>query len=417
MAKGRKPKPKADGDLAFFDRDVPPMSAAEAVAFINKRVNEGQAEKRKVIRLASEAANPFLLRRPTGLAGVDIECGGGFPAGGITQLDGPDGCGKDALAGQAVYTCQTIYGKDARVAWCCLEHPLDKEHLRIQGIVVPSSKLDIQFENELRNRRGEKPYTKDQITRKSRKLGEFLVFDDGSHEQRLEAVLELVAQNYCQIIVVDSIAAVTTRYRMNTSLDKEPKQAATAFMLSEFMKKAYPYFTSPKRGTLNLTTLVMTNQVRAKRAMGKGKRVGKAWEDASPRAIRHGKLLDITLSPGDWIKEGSKQVGKGARWRVTKGKAGCHEGGSGELRYLFANGFDMAADLFVTAGRLGLIVHESKAKTSTLIDENGEVLLSDGPWGPFGADLRDLFFCNEDIYWQLYYACLKKAEVSCLHKL
>jgi len=408
-------KPRDPSDLGFFDEEVPPLSAKEVVAYINKKINEGYKNKRDVIRFGRDAANPFLLRRPTGLASIDCDIGGGLPAGGITQIDGPAGAGKDALAAQVVSTCQEIYGQDSRIGWCCLEHPIDKQHLRIQGVIVPSSDLDLRFEDALLERRGLPPLAELEIERRKVELGEFFVFGDGTHEQRLEGVLELLAQNYCQVIVIDSLGAASTEYRMKTMLDKEPKQAATAFMLSEFMRKAYPYLTSPKRGTLNLTTLIMTNQVRSR--MNRTRKM-REWGDASPHAIRHGKLLDITLTSGDHIPaEGLPQLGKVAKYHISKGKAGCHEGGRGELKYYFDTGFDHASDLFITAKRFGLILHEDKAKVSTLVDDVGEVLLDDAPWGPYGSALVDLLHTDVELFWKLYYACLKHAEVSCLHKL
>jgi len=415
----RDPDQYEQGDLSFFDKEVPALTADEVVNFVNARVNEGRKKgeaRTTALRRADESANPFQLRRPFGLASLDCACGGGMAAGGVTQIGGPDGVGKDALTARAGAMCQYIYGAGARIAWCCLEHTLDKEFLRVQGCAVPSSELDLQFLDERRAREGRPALTEEERAYHQTGVGEFLIFDVGSHEQRLEGVAELVRQNYCQMVVVDSLAAVSTKYRTDTSLDDDPRQSASAYLLSEFMRKLWPFFSAPERGRVNLTTVVATNQARANRKSHKNPRA-REFEVTGPYAIRHGKLLDLLLTRGERIEEGGARVGKTINWQVVKGKAGCHEGGSGELRYLFDSGFDPVQDLFTTASASGLILHQPKTPHAMILDAQEEVLLADAPWGDRGSELKMLLRQDSTLYWSLYYACLQKAEVSCLHRL
>jgi len=58
-------------------------------------------------------------------------------------------------------------------------------------------------------------------------------------------------------------------------------------------------------------------------------KVGGAW------ALKHGKLIDIQLRPGEPIKLRDEKVGKEIKWELTKGKAGTHEGKTGSFRYYF----------------------------------------------------------------------------------
>lgn len=48
--------------------------------------------KRSVVAFSSEAATPYFLRRPTGIMGLDVHLGGGWPAGGVSYLSGQDNC-------------------------------------------------------------------------------------------------------------------------------------------------------------------------------------------------------------------------------------------------------------------------------------------------------------------------------------
>ncbi len=415
----RRRKSKADlfkGRPAIFaeDEDIP-TDIDELATEINKRINEGRKIKRSTVRRADETGNPFTLRRPTGLASLDIGTGGGLPAGGVTQIDGETGVGKDALCNLTVAMNQGIYGELSRVFWCQLELPYDKSHGRRQGVAVPSSPLDIQFENAKREAEGAEPMTKDEITRAQFSIGQFALADAGPTENRLQAVLDVVHSNICQLVVVDSLAAATSHYRIETPLENETAQAVNAKMLTDWQHILWHNFLNPLRGVLNLTTMVVTNQVRAN--MNRISRRSPATKEQSPHSIKHAKLLDITLKPGEYINRDGQQVGKVVKWRITKGKAGVHEGASGEVKYYYATGFDRVDDLANVMMDFDMILHAPKAKTCDIIDNNGEVVVEKCRWGSRGSGVRDALYADPDLFEKMYYACLQNAGVSCLHKL
>lgn len=61
----------------------------ELRALINKINKEYD---RPLISYANEVPNPYFMRYPTGCMQLDIDLGGGFPAGGMSTITGPDGC-------------------------------------------------------------------------------------------------------------------------------------------------------------------------------------------------------------------------------------------------------------------------------------------------------------------------------------
>lgn len=418
MAKSKAKKPakrkaKTEDDGEEFNLNTfniaDGSSLDEVIAKVNKQA------KKTVLKRASEASNPFLLRRPFGITSIDCATGGGIPAGGITQIAAPEGIGKNAMSNMVISQVQRLYGEDACIAWIWLEVPYDKDHARINGVMVPSSDEDIHFENMERLKRGVDPLNDDQVARRRASVGEFLIGDEGNTERRLQAVLDLIADNRCQVIVLDSIASVVSKYRVETEMDGEPRQSANAWLLSEFQRMCWHHFANPSRGSMNTTSMIVINQVRANR--NKRSAFDREWTVGGPWAIKHGKLLDVTLMRGGRIPADSKKPPKGkwVRWEVTKGKAGCHEGGKGEVAYYFKNGFDIYQDLVSTADSMGLLIRQGVNRD--LVKPNGEVVVDGLPWGEQGSKLASAVYADEGLFETMYYTCLEAAGVSCLHKL
>src|SRR3989304_6645923 len=73
---------------------VDPAKKREVLAIMNKINREA---KKNVIRFAEDAPNTYYVRRPSGILQLDIDCGGGLPAGGFTTISGSDAAGKSFL--------------------------------------------------------------------------------------------------------------------------------------------------------------------------------------------------------------------------------------------------------------------------------------------------------------------------------
>jgi len=393
-AKPKRPKKKADA----APPEIPEGASLDEVMAI---VNRGR--ERPLLKRASEAANPFMLRRPFGLPSLDIAIGGGMPAGGAVQIGAKDSVGKSALANCAAAMNQRIYGKNSRILWVCFELPYDKPHGRINGVLVSSSETDIEHEQLERACRDLPPLTKTEIAERKKQIGEFIVADSDTAEARLDSIVRILAANVCQLIVVDSMAAITTKYRIDTDMDHDPRQMATAWLVSQFQQLCWHYYANPDTDELNWTTLIVLNQARAKKKRTNSIKE-RDWEISGAHAFRHGKLLDLMLTNGDRIDVDG-----------PKGKAGCHEGGRGELAYYFAHGFDRYSDLVSTARRNGMVV--KSGRTYDLITADKEVLAEGLTYGTGGVELARTFRKDPDLFQKTYLACLEAAEVSCLHKL
>jgi len=384
--------------------------------------------KRPILKRARDASNPFLLRRPTMAASIDVATGGGFPAGGVSQVAAPAGIGKNALCNRVIAACQQIYGEASRVAWIWTEIAYDKRHARINGVVVPSSDYELMMENVYLEKHGRKKLTKEQIAKRKIELGEFVIAEEGSSAEKLQAAVELVRENQCQVIVVDSVAAIVSDEREKTDLDDEPQQSAEARLVTEFQKKLWHAYGNSYDGKLNLTTMIIINQVRGNRA--KRSSFDREWRVGGAYAIRHGKLVDITLMAGTkiWLtptgketrkrKDGYKPIGKDVRWIIEKGKAGCHEGPYGEIPYYFAHGFNIYGDLITTAMNHDIIHIRQSKKTETvtyyIYSDSGDQLESGT--GDF-SDLQERALLDQDFFDAIYWSIMRKADVKCIHTL
>ena len=393
-----------------------------------ERVNKHY--KRPILKRARDASNPFLLRRPTKILSFDIATGGGFPAGGPSQIAAPDGIGKNSLSHLTMRACQDIYGEEAKLAWIWTEIFLDKKHARINGVVIPSSDYEIQLEDVYRSKNGLPRLTKDQIKSRKVEIGEYIVGDEGSSAEKLQAAVELVRENQCQIITIDNVAAIVSDEREKTDLDDEPQQSAEARLITEFQKKLWHALGNSYDGKLNLTTVLLLNQVRANR--NKRSSFDREWKVGGAHAIRHGKLIDVTLTKGNriWVTPTGKEtrkkgkncrlVGKDVRWQIDKGKAGCHEGGSGEIPYSFSQGFNIYLDLIVTAKSHGIINLKTTKKGNKeqefyfILDEAGKEL-EHGEGGLM--ELQERALLDNDFFNQIYDSTMRKAEVVYIHKL
>ena len=142
---------------------------ADVIHAIREKFGEGA-----IMRLG-EAAKVDVDVIPTGSLSLDLALGaGGFPRGRIIEIFGPEGSGKTTLALHAVREAQKRGG---RAAFIDAEHALDPEYAKKIGV----------------------------------KIDELLISQPDSGEEALNILETLVRSGGIDIIVVDSVAALTPR--------------------------------------------------------------------------------------------------------------------------------------------------------------------------------------------------------------
>jgi hypothetical protein len=153
------------------ERDPERDKAIElAVSTIEKQFGKGT-----IMRLGEETAPPEVKVTPTGSLGLDIALGvGGLPRGRVVEVYGPESSGKTTLALHVVAQAQKTGGVCAYVD---AEHALDVGYARKLGV----------------------------------RTDDLLVSQPDCGEQALEITEMLVRSNAVDVVVVDSVAALTPR--------------------------------------------------------------------------------------------------------------------------------------------------------------------------------------------------------------
>jgi len=323
-----------------------------------------------VLQRGSELEGRFDLRRPCGIPSLDIATGGGLAAGGLSQIDGPDGAGKNLLIYNYFAQVQRLYGDSTRIFMLCMEFPFDKMYARKIGFRVPFSNYELEVEARRRREAGEEPLTVQECHELQDKkgCGEFLVLR-GAAEGNLDALVRMIWSNAFQIGAVDSWDSMLTAAEDEADLADDPRIASSSSVQTKWMKKvqgamaprkrcpecyeleiefkkhsetSYGYTCKScgwkgKRPFLeeNETTIIGIRQVRAN--LNKAGMRSREWKVGGAWALKHGKLVDIQLRPGEilYTKDGKTKIGKEINWEITKGKAGTHEGITGAFKYFF----------------------------------------------------------------------------------
>lgn len=409
-------KEKPINKIIPLEDRVPPKMDVDA---LSDKIQTALSYRGVMIQRADKYHNLFDLRRPCGLADLDIATGGGLPPG-LSQIDGPDGSGKNYLVNKYFAMAQQHYKEDFCAFMVCFEYPFDKGFARKAGFIVPMSMYEVNVERRKLKLEGKEDLTKEEIQAHLHAPGKFFIIEAEEAEGALEAAIKFIDSNTCQIGAIDSWDSMLTAPEAEAGFEDDPRIARAATIQTQFMKKMqgaqktrlrcpvcfeFPLeYKKHGQGTTitcpdsdcgwkaskanppydehKSTTIIGIRQVRAnlKGTMySREYKVGGAW------SLKHGKLIDIQLRPGKAIEVNKEKVGKEVTWELTKGKAGTHEGKKGIFRYRYEHGADenfalvnhcLGQDVVRKNGS-SIVFKEckwkSKAEFQDAIEENGEL--------------------------------------------
>jgi len=337
---------------------------------LRTRENRSSKGPLPVITPIEDVPNSYFLRRPSGIMPLDVDTGGGLPAGGLCYLSGPDGAGKTFLLYKYMAMNQRLLGERSAIAYGVSEAPPDHWFMRRCGVRVAVPEAMIEEENKARRERGFPTFTKVELQEFRSQVGHIEVVRHATGEKLLDSIIECVHSKAFDIVCLDSVSALLSESESKKDLDENPQQAAVATSMTRFFQH-YLATTTGFHG-VNETTCIFTSQARSNKKKSEAAahfaKYMKDWTTTGAWAARHGKLIDITVWAGGKEKEEQSILGsdgkhhdkkvamsKDMNWEITKGKAGTHDGITGEITFSYATLTDDLRSIVIEGMKHGCI--------------------------------------------------------------
>lgn len=244
---------------------------------------------------------------PSGSLGLDWALGiGGYPRGRIVEIYGPESSGKTTLSLHAIAEAQKRGGVCAFVD---AEHALDPEYAKRIGV----------------------------------KTEELLISQPDTGEQALEIVESLVRTNKLDIIVVDSVAALTPRDEIEGEMGAQHvgKQAR---LMSQALRKLTAITAKSK------TVVVFINQIR----MQIGVMFGNPETTPGGKALKFYTSVRLDIRRVAQIKKGEEVVGGRHRVKVVKNKVAAPFRTT-EFDLMYNEGISREGELLALGEKYGLV--------------------------------------------------------------
>ncbi len=234
---------------------------------------EKQFGKGSLMRLGDGGVVQPVAVIPSGSLGLDIALGiGGFPRGRVVEIYGPESSGKTTLALSVIAEAQKLGGT---AAFIDAEHALDPLYAK---------KLGVNIED-------------------------LLISQPDSGEQALEITDMLVRSGAVDVVVVDSVAALTPKAEIEGEMG-EPQMGLQARLMSQALRKLTANI---KRSN---TLVVFINQIRMKI----GVLFGNPETTTGGNALKFYASLRLDIRRIGAIKRGEEVIGSQTRVKVVKNK-------------------------------------------------------------------------------------------------
>jgi len=240
---------------------------AGAIKMIEKKYGTGS-----IMRLG-ETKKLDVAAIPTGSMTLDMALGiGGVPRGRIVEIYGPESSGKTTVALSIIAQAQKQGGE---VAFIDVEHALDPVYAKALGV----------------------------------NTNDLLVSQPDSGEQALEIAEALIRSGAIDVIVLDSIAAMTTRAEIDGEMgDLHVGQLAR--LMSQAMRKLTAAISKSN------CVAIFINQIREKI----GVMYGNPETTPGGRALKFYASVRIEVRKGETIKSGNTIIGASTKCKIVKNK-------------------------------------------------------------------------------------------------
>ena len=291
---------------------------AAALSQIEKQFGKGS-----IMRLGEKDIAKDVEVVSTGSLGLDLALGiGGLPRGRIVEIYGPESSGKTTLTLSVIAQMQKIGGT---AAFIDAEHALDPQYAQKLGCNV----------------------------------SELLISQPDNGEQALEIADMLVRSGSVDVVVIDSVAALTPKAEIEGEMG-EPQMGLQARLMSQALRKLTANI---KRSN---TLVIFINQIRMKI----GVMFGNPETTTGGNALKFYASVRIDIRRIGSIKKGEEVVGNETRAKVVKNKV-APPFRQAEFDILYGTGISLEGEL-IELGVLYKMIEKSGAWYSYGKDRIGQ---------------------------------------------